>query len=87
MALDYQQLVVIRVVAKKSLNVRATSTKSYFSQPVNHNILHDFFAWTFYQFTCLPILEGDIIGITSHYYKKIEEMLISKLYWHVCLLK
>ena len=44
--------------------------QSYFALPELHNILHHFFAWTFYHFTCLPILEGDIIRIANYDHDK-----------------
>ena len=69
MALDSQQLVVIRIVVKKGFNVQAMIDQYYFALPVNHNTLHHFF-WNFNHFTFLPILEGAIIGITNHDYDK-----------------
>ena len=42
----------------------------YFALPVNHNTLQHSFAWIFYRFTCLPILEGGIIRITFYDYDK-----------------
>ena len=69
-SLDSQQLGVIKIVKKTGFNVRATFDQSYFAPPVLHNILHHFFAWKFYHFTYLPILEGYIIKITNYYYDK-----------------
>ena len=62
--------VVIIIVVKKGFNVRAMFDQSCFSLSVNHNTLHHFFACTFYHFTCLPILEGSITGITKYGYDK-----------------
>ena len=42
----------------------------YFALTLVQNILNQFFAWTFYYFTCLNILEGDIIKITDYDYDK-----------------
>ena len=55
---------------KTDFNVRAMFYQSYFSLPVLHNILHHFFAWTFYNFTCFPINEGYILRITNYGYDK-----------------
>ena len=65
MALDSQQLAVIMIVAKTGFNVIAMFAKSYFALPVNHNKLDHFFDWNIYNFTCLPILEGNIIVMIS----------------------
>ena len=70
MELESQQLVVISIVVKKGFNVRAMFAQSYFALPVLHNVLHHFFSWAFYHFTCLPILEGYIIIITNYEYDK-----------------
>ena len=40
--------------------------KSYFELKVLHKIFHNLFAWTFYHFTCLPLLEGDIVRIINY---------------------
>ena len=77
MVLESQQLVVIIIVVKNRFNVRYMFDQSYFALPVHHNTLHYFFAYTFYHFTCLPILEGDIIRITNHDYD--EYLSISEL--------
>ena len=61
--------VVIVIVVKTGFNVRDMFHQYYFSLSVNHNTLH-FFAWTFYHFTCLPILEGDVIRIPDYEYDK-----------------
>ena len=52
---------------KKSFNVRDMFAR-YFSLPANQNILHPIFAWKSHHFTCLPILEGDILRITNYDY-------------------
>ena len=57
---------VINIVVKKGFNVRDMFAQCYFALPVNHNTLHHFFAWKFYHFTCLNILEGAIIRITKY---------------------
>ena len=44
--------------------------QSHFILPMFHNISHHFFACKFYHFTCLPILEGYVISITSYEYDK-----------------
>ena len=43
MTLEYQQLVVIRIVLKTGFNVRAMFVQFYFALPVNHNTLHHLF--------------------------------------------
>ena len=50
--------------------VRDIFAQSYLTLPVNHNSLHNYFAWTFYHFTCFPVLEGDIIRIANYDYDK-----------------
>ena len=65
-SLDSQQLGVIKIVKKTGFNVRATFDQSYFAPPVLHNILHHFFAWKIYYFTCLTTPKGDIILITNY---------------------
>ena len=55
---------------KKYFNVRSIFYQSYFVLPVQHNILNHFFAWKFYYFTCLPIMEGDIVRISNYDYDK-----------------
>ena len=40
--------------------------KYCFSLPIFHKILHYLFAWIFYHFTCLDILEGYILFIPSY---------------------
>ena len=42
----------------------------YFTLPVIYNILHPFFAWNFYHFAYLPILEGGIVRISNYDYDK-----------------
>ena len=42
----------------------------YFAQPLLHNILYHIIDLEFYRFTCLRILEGDIIGRTNYDYDK-----------------
>ena len=42
----------------------------YFVLPLLHNILYLFFAWTFYHFACLPILELDIVRISNYDHDK-----------------
>ena len=72
MELESQQLVVISIVVKKGFNVRAMFAQSYFALPVLHNVLHHFFSWAFYHFTCLPISEGSLTRtkLTDYYYDK-----------------
>ena len=55
---------------KTGFNVRAMFDQYYLALTVLHNILYNIFAWKFYHFTSLPILEGDIIGITNYDYDK-----------------
>ena len=52
---------------KQVFYVRAMFAKSYFAQPLLHNILLSF-PWNFYHFTYLPILEWYTIRITKYYY-------------------
>ena len=70
MALESQKLVVIRIVVKEGFNVRAMFLQFHFALLVLHNILHHCFALKFCHFTCLLILEGDIVKITNYDYDK-----------------
>ena len=45
-------------------------SQSYFTLPVLQNTLHHVFAWTFYHFTYLPLLEGYIVHIKNYDYDK-----------------
>ena len=49
---------------------RAMFVQYNFALPVLHNILHHFFACKFYHFTCLTVLEGDMVWITNYDYNK-----------------
>ena len=62
---------------KTGFNVRAIFAQYYFALPVDHITLHYFFAWKFYYFACLPILEGDITRIANNDYD--ENFIISEL--------
>ena len=42
----------------------------YFPLTVLHNIFHNVFACMVYHFTCLPIMEGDIMRIINYDYDK-----------------
>ena len=55
---------------QRGFNVRYTFAKYYFALPVLHNILNHFFAWTFYHFTCLRKMKGDIVWMTNYDYDK-----------------
>ena len=65
-----KKMAVISIVLNTGLNVRVMFAQYYFALPLSHNILHLFFASTFYCFTCSHFLIGDITGITNYDYDK-----------------
>ena len=70
MALESKQHVYIGILARKGFNVGAMFAQTYLKLPVLHRILHHLFAWKFYHFTCLAIMEGYIVKITEYEYDK-----------------
>ena len=57
-------------IEKTGYNDRDMFSQSYFALPLRNYIFHHFFAWTFYHFTCLPIMGVYISRITNHDYDK-----------------
>ena len=50
--------------------MKAMFDQYYFSLSLLNKILHNYFACTFYHFSCLSILEGGIIRMTKYDHDK-----------------
>ena len=70
MALESKQLVDISIVLVLDIFFLSIIFTNSESQHIAYC-----FAWGFYHFTCLPILEGAIIRITNYDYENISVLL------------